>query len=147
MATLEDLLLLRAQQDVQARENPLDAALMGGSIGALSGAIAGEAHMGVNSVMDRAKDAVMESRGYTPKQPNVVAKALDPVRPRMRMAGGLVGAILGGALGVGAKQVVMQENPAAELLAKLQVDGDLSPADQQALQSVLADTYNSTLGM
>lgn len=147
MATLEDLLLLRAQQDVQERENPTDAALMGGAIGAASGAVIGEAHMGVNKVMNRAKDAVMASRGYSPKPQNVVSKALNTVRPRMRMAGGLVGAILGGALGVGAKQVMMQENPAAELLAKLQVDGDLSPSDQQALQSVLADTYNNTLGM
>jgi hypothetical protein len=89
----------------------------------------------------------MAGRGYSPKEGNLVSKALNPIRPRMRMAGGLVGAILGGALGVGAKQVMMQDNPAAELLAKLQVDGDLSPSDQQALQSVLADTYNNTLGM
>lgn len=147
MATLEDLLLLRAQQDVQERENPLDAALMGGSIGALAGTVSGELGLAGNKVMDRAKDAVMASRGYTPVQPKGVNKVLNKVRPRMRMAGGLVGAILGGALGVGAKQVVMKDNPAAELLAKLQVDGDLSAADQQALQSVLADTYNSTLGM
>ena len=39
------------------------------------------------------------------------------------------------------------KSPAANILAKLQTDGDLNPADQQALAIILADTYSNTLGM
>ena len=43
---------------------------------------------------------------------------------------------------------MMKENsPAANILAKLQVQGELNAVDQQALQSILADTYSNTLGM
>ena len=63
------------------------------------------------------------------------------------MAGGLVGAILGGALGAGTAAMMKQNSPAAEILAKLQTQGDLNAVDQQALQSILADTYSNTLGM
>ena len=34
------------------------------------------------------------------------------------MAGGLTGAILGGALGAGTREVLMNESPAARMLAK-----------------------------
>ena len=69
------------------------------------------------------------------------------IKPGMRMAGGLVGAILGGALGAGARQMMVQESPAARILAKVQTEGELSHADTQALQNILADTYSNTLGM
>ena len=43
------------------------------------------------------------------------------IKPGMRMAGGLVGAVLGGALGAGtAQQAMIQESPAARMLAKVQ---------------------------
>ena len=140
MATIQDILLYQAQQDAAAREDVTDAQIVGGLSGGLIGASLGELDHEGTKLMNRAKNAV---RGVKTPDPTMLSRA----RPGMRMAGGLVGAILGGALGAGAKQVVMQDNPAAQLLAKLQVDGDLSPADQQALQSVLADTYNNTLGM
>ena len=66
---------------------------------------------------------------------------------RGRMAGGLVGAILGGALGAGTASMMRDNSPAANILAKLQVQGELNAVDQQALQSILADTYSNTLGM
>ena len=43
--------------------------------------------------------------------------------------------------------MMQQNSPAANILAKLQVQGELNPRDQQALQSILADTYSNTLGM
>ena len=69
------------------------------------------------------------------------------MKPGARMAGGLTGAILGGALGAGARQAMVSESPAARMLAKVQTQGELSYADQQALENILADTYSNTLGM
>jgi hypothetical protein len=59
------------------------------------------------------------------------------------MAGGLVGAILGGGLGMGARQMMIQESPAANMLAKMQAQGTLNPLDRNQLQSVLKDIYNN----
>ena len=59
-----------------------------------------------------------------------------------RMAGGLVGAILGGQLGNTIRQMAIQESPAGSLLAKAQAQGgELSDVDKLALQKVLANTY------
>ena len=123
---IEDILLARAQQDEQSR--------MSAGTGALLGAgIAGTAGVTVGDLAQRLKSGVF---GKGPA-----------LKPGMRMAGGLVGAVLGGALGAGAAQMMQRESPAARLLAKLQTQGDLSASDQQALQNVLADTYSNTLGM
>ncbi len=62
--------------------------------------------------------------------------------PRTKMAGGLVGAILGGALGPAVRQVAIQDSPAGALLAKAQAQGgELSPEDTINLQNILAETY------
>ena len=119
---IEDILLARAQQEEQDRISPQSAALLGAGIAGTAGITLGDT--------------------YQRLLPNK-----NPVRPGMRMAGGLVGAILGGALGVGSRELMIKQSPAASMLAKLQTEGDLSVADQQALQSMLADTYSSTLGM
>ncbi len=57
-----------------------------------------------------------------------------------RMAGGLVGLILGGGLGAGTRQLMIDNSPAAQLLAKGQVEG-FTENDIQHLKNVLADTY------
>ena len=60
------------------------------------------------------------------------------------MAGGLVGALVGGALGAGTAELVKRESPAARLIAKIQTqNGRLSPQDQQQLQQLLTDTYSN----
>ena len=64
---------------------------------------------------------------------------------RGRMAGGLVGAILGGGLGMGARQMMIQDSPAASILAKMQAQGTLNPMDRNQLQSVLKDIYNNPM--
>ena len=63
-----------------------------------------------------------------------------------RMAGGLVGTILGGGMGLAAKHAGINSSPAAGLLAKLQVDGALSSGDELRLKALLTDHYNSQLG-
>ena len=65
---------------------------------------------------------------------------------RGRMAGGLVGAILGGGLGMGVRQMMVNESPAANMLAKMQSQGTLNPMDRNQLQSVLRDMYNNPQG-
>jgi len=119
---IEDILLARAQQEERDRISPQNAALLGAGIAGTAGITLGDA--------------------YQRLLPNK-----NPLRPGMRMAGGLVGAILGGALGAGSRELMIKQSPAAAMLAKLQTEGDLSVNDQQALQSMLADTYSSTLGM
>ena len=65
----------------------------------------------------------------------------NPMKPGFRMAGGLMGAILGGALGAGMRQATLQESPAARILAKVQTTGELDDYDRAALENMLADTY------
>ena len=129
--SIEDILLARAISDQNERVKPEQGAALGAGI-------AGTAGIAIGDLAQRLKPqtqmSTMPPTGYR-------------LKPGMRMAGGLVGAILGGALGAGTAAMMKQNSPAANILAKLQTDGDLNPADQQALQSILADTYSNTLGM
>ena len=50
------------------------------------------------------------------------------------MAGGLTGLILGGALGAGTAAVMKQDNPAANILAKIQAKGELTDPDMTSNQ-------------
>ncbi len=128
--SIEDILLARAQQDEQNRPDVGLAATVGAVGGSMLGAAAGAPAHGAGLLVNR-----------------VLGKQTNPLKPGMRMAGGLVGAILGGALGAGARQMMVEESPAARILAKVQTQGELSHADTLALQNILADTYSNTLGM
>ena len=129
---IEDILLARAVQDQQSEPDLGNSALLGAGIGGTAGVSLGAlAH----------RLTPMNQQRVMP--PNIGSR----MKPGMRMAGGLVGAILGGALGAGASEMMKKESPAANLLAKLQVHGELDSLDQQALQNVLADTYNNIIGM
>ena len=63
-----------------------------------------------------------------------------------RMAGGLVGLILGGGLGAGARQQMVSESPAARMLAKLQTTGTLTRGEQLELEDLLTQTYTQIVG-
>ena len=119
---IEDILLARSMADQERRIDPGEGAILGAGIAGTAGIAIGDLAQRINP-------------------------SKNPLKPGMRMAGGLVGAILGGALGVGTAAMMKQNSPAANILAKLQTEGDLTPADQQALQSILADTYSNTLSM
>jgi hypothetical protein len=71
------------------------------------------------------------------------------MRPGFRAAGGLTGAILGGALGAGMASIMKSESPAARLMGKLQAGGDIDEYDRMQLANELASIYNnpSKLGM
>ena len=129
--SIEDILLARSMADSDKQPDMGQGALIGAGL-------AGAAGIGYTDLAARLRPQtqmdVMPPRGYR-------------LKPGHRMAGGLVGAILGGALGAGTASMMKQNSPAADILAKLQVQGELNAVDQQALQSILADTYSNTLGM
>ena len=128
--SIEDILLARAQQDEASRPSAGQAAGVGAAGGALLGMMAGQPVHNAGVLLNK-----------------MSGRKANPVKPGMRMAGGLVGAVLGGALGAGAQQMMIKESPAARMLAKVQTTGELSYADQQALENILADTYSNTLSM
>ncbi len=125
---IEEILMARAMRDSQ---NVPDAgmATIGGAIpGALVGAAAGTLpHMVLKNTMGR-----FPGRS-------------GPMKPGARMAGGLVGAILGGGLGAGTRQMMIDNSPAASILAKAQT-GEMTPSDQALLAEILTDTYK-TMGL
>ena len=131
---LQDILYLQAQE--KAQENATgygQAAILGAGIGGTAGLAVGDL---AQRLRPMTQQRVMPS--------NRVASALTPGR---RFAGGLVGMVLGGALGAGTKALMAQNNPAADMLAKLQTNGELNAAEVTQLNQILADSYNSTLSM
>lgn len=138
--SIEEALLAKAQLDQQNQMGMGTAALLGGGAGAIAGATAGAVPYGLGKLKDR----LMKGKELVSGPMDSMRKA---VRPGPRMAGGFVGALLGGGLGAAAQQAAMQNSPAAVLLAKLQTEGSLSPSETQQLQSVLADTYSNITGI
>ena len=107
MASVEDILALKAARDNEGMPSMRDAALIGAAIG------------GAGSQLPLTANRTASSR----------------------MAGGLIGLILGGGLGVGTRKLMIDGSPAAGLLAKLQ-SGTFTEQDQVKLEKVLADTYS-----
>ena len=63
-------------------------------------------------------------------------------KPGARMAGGLVGALIGGGLGALAQQQAIRETgEAGALLAKIQAQGGMSAQDELMMERVLRDAY------
>jgi hypothetical protein len=120
-SSIEDILLAKAMADAESRPDPAVAMGGGAGIGATLGVVAGSVPHNIGNMLG----------------------AKPSMRPGFRMAGGLVGAILGGGLGMGARQAMIQESPAANILAKMQAQGTLNPMDRAQLQSVLKDIYNN----
>ena len=140
--SIEDILLAKAAQDEAERPSQNTAITAGAILGSLGGVAAG-------SVPQAASDAVGSGRRLVDRV--LGGKGEKPVgsrlKPGYRMAGGLVGAILGGALGAGAREVMLNESPAARLLARIQSTGEMTASDEKMLEDILADTYSNTLGM
>ena len=145
--SIEDILLARAQRDEANQIGAGPMALLGASLGATAGYRAT-----APSELDKL-DAQIKSLNQKKPKKGKKAKQQQRMsgksRAGKRMAGGLVGAILGGGLGIGARQAMVQNSPAAEMLAKLQVGGELTYSEERALQDMLADSYakSSTLAM
>lgn len=134
MQSIEELLLAKIQADNAEKPTTQEMLLGGAGIGAVGGAVLGQIP---HSIGNRVGNAVNSITGKAPS--SGFQKIL---RPGFRMAGGLTGAVLGGALGAGIRQTMMNESPEAQLLAKAQVQGELNDQDQRLLQSLIADTYS-----
>ena len=128
MLTPQEALLFQAVKDEQERQEAANLALTLGAVGGAGIGVAGGQlpHMigrGINKV-----------RGRKP----------NPIKPGPRMAGGLTGAILGGALGAGTAALMKQESDAAKLLGKLQAQrGQLTSSDERMLAQMLGDIYQN----
>ena len=123
MASIEDLLLYKAQQDAASKPTAEEAVLTGAPIGAMLGVAAGNTAHNIGK-------GINKMTGHTAGR----------FVPGNRMAGGLVGAILGGTLGSGVRNMMIQDSPAAALLAKAQT-GELSQQELGQLEQVLTETY------
>ena len=99
--SIEDILLARSISDSEQRVEPGEAAIIGAGL-------EGAAGIGYTDLAARLRPQtqmdIMPPRGYR-------------LKPGHRMAGGLVGAILGGALGAGTAAMMKQNSPAANVLA------------------------------
>jgi len=140
--SIEDILLARAAADEASRPTTEQVAATGAVLGSLGGVALGGVPHEASRAIGGAKRLMSRALGGDGNVP-----LGNRIKPGYRMAGGLVGAILGGALGAGARQLMIQESPAARLLARAQVNGEMTAADEKMLEDILADTYSNTLGM
>ena len=138
-ASIQDALLLQAQQDAANRENNGLAITAGALAGSAFGAGLGKFphRKGQGQLLQRIADRTQIP--MAPGQPFAL-------RPGARMAGGLVGAIAGGLLGAGIQNIMMRESPAARYLAKIQMGEPLSTREVAELEDVLTGTYNNIIG-
>ena len=137
MASLEEILAAKAAQHTEDSAGILNAAITtGAGGGALAGMLMGQpVHMAGNAI-NAGKDFLAARQGLSAaKQP------LRRLMPGARMAGGLVGMIVGGGLGAGIAARARRENPAAEILGKVVAGGDLTVSDKIALENMAADYY------
>ena len=123
---IEQVLLAQAAQEAEQGPRLSDMVALGAGGGAAMGALTGAV-------------------------PHMLGKGIGHLRgtyrmmkPGARMAGGLVGAILGGGIGAAAQQsMANQAGPAGAMLAKIQAQGGLMPGDEAALENILRDAYSS----
>ena len=119
MLTLEEALLFKAVQEEQENQEAMKAATAlgaggGGLLGAATGAI---------------------PQAFVKPGKNIL-------RPGFRMAGGLTGAILGGALGAGAA-ALMKQDGAGKALAKVQTRGDsMNEMERAEIARLLGELYS-----
>ena len=143
--SIEDILLAKAAQDEQNRPSQDSAITAGAILGSLGGVAVGSGPQAVADVGGAGRRLVERVLGN--KNAPLDKSLGQRLTPGYRMAGGLVGAILGGALGAGTREVMMNESPAARMLARIQTTGELTASDEKMLEDILADTYSNTLGM
>ena len=123
---LEQVLLAQAAQEAEQGPRLSDMVALGAGGGAAMGALTGAV-------------------------PHMLGKGIGHLRgtnrimkPGARMAGGLVGAILGGGLGAAAQQSMANQTGAAgAMLAKIQAQGGMMPGDEVQLEAILRDAYSS----
>ena len=137
MASLEEILAYKAAEKAAEGDGMRD---MGTILGATGGSLLG---MMAGIPVHKAGNAVNAIKGSLAARQGAAAprNPLKALKPGYRMAGGLVGMIVGGGLGNAIAAQAVAENPAAELLAKLQVQGDLDVSEKMALEKLVGSYY------
>ena len=123
---IEQVLLAQAAQEAEQGPRLSDMVDLGAGGGAALGALTGTA-------------------------PHLIGKGIGHLRgrnhmmkPGARMAGGLVGAILGGGMGaIAQNQMANETGPAGVMLAKIQSQGGMTPGDEAQLEVILRDAYSA----
>lgn len=158
MTSLEEILLYKAAEEQQAADAMGNAAILAGSVGGAGlGAGIGHIDHSTGKLVNRLRDMVdpvveikdVKGTGGAPAQQRISKPrggGIARLKPGARMAGGLVGMILGGALGNQIRSNALQENTGASLLAKAQIQGGLSATDL-ALVENLAEEYYEQQGL
>ena len=144
---IQDLIALKAQKEVEDQISQEEAALIGAGVLGTGGLVAGhQAHRLGNSI-NKVKDALAANRGLSrSKMQNIKSRVL-PRRP-FRPAGAIIGVAAGGGLGAAIQNLINEEAPAANLLAKYQ-SGQFTEEDAVMLEGLLKEMYNNptTYGM
>ena len=136
---LQDILAYKAAEEERNADSLLNAGItVGAGGGALAGILAGQpVHMAGNA-LNNGRDALAARQGLSAKR-----QPMRALKPGPRMAGGLVGMIVGGGLGGAIAAQAGRENPAAEMLGKITTGGDLTAQEKVALESLVTDYYKS----
>ena len=140
---IEDLLIARAIEENDAKPSIAEAAGLGAVPGAATGAILGSVPHSIGRGLNSAKDRMAQSLGMTRDGLPMSVSIGNRMKPGYRMAGSLVGTILGGGLGIGTRQMAIESSPTARLLGKIQSGQEVTEADRRQLAALLEDTYSS----
>ena len=134
MASLADILEYKRAEEQAAAEAFGDAAIIAGLAGGAGvGAAAGAPLYSVGNAANKLRAMV---------NPEVVRQGpFTRLAPGPRVAGGLVGLIVGGALGNQIRSNALEQNTASSLLAKAQT-GKLSKGDESLLETLIEEYYD-----
>ena len=137
---IEQLLLAKLAKE---KEQTSAAPVIGGVTGALAGGLAGQGAQSIGNKINDLKDQLAARQGLSRgRMQNLKSR----VTPGNRMAGGLVGLILGGALGAGTRAMMIDGSPTAAMLAKLQTSPDgLNEQEIMQLEALLSDSYKDII--
>jgi len=117
----EEILAIRAQQQAAQFPDERDSQIIGATTGALGGVLAG-------SIPHTAGNLINRLRGRTS----------SPLRGGFRMAGGLVGAGIGGLLGPAVREQMLADNRAAQVAGRVMATGELSESDRIIFEDEVA---------
>ena len=136
---LQDILAYKAAEKERQGDSLLNAGIaVGAGGGALAGMLAGQPVHMMGNALNAGRDALAARQGLS-----AVRKPLRALKPGPRMAGGLVGMIVGGGLGAGVAAAARQNNPAADILGKVAAGGDLSVQDKMIIEDMVSDYYKT----
>ena len=154
MASLEEILQYKRDEEMEGASAVGNAAILAGLLGgAGAGAALGDPMHQAGRAVNRMRDMVdpvvvikdVKGTGGAPAQQRLTKARGSSLgarlKPGSRMAGGLVGMIVGGALGNQIRENALAENTAASLLAKAQVQGGLSATDEALLENLVEAYY------